>query len=709
MPYDIDNDVFRDHLGELLQGHERLWQLQAAQTDVLLQLVADDLEIIDDAFAGWEDDRRLGGAFSIARRPALVANAATRMLDVVRHWYWGLRGQWSPSGEFRRPVGEYVLEPEEIEEFRDGDSLARQAVVTIRHQAISRMADLVTRLNEDWDDISQFFFDDGLVGLREISIHGAETHKAGRQTCVLTFDMSGSVSIANVVRTMTLQLTRHLRDLGWTSNTINFFPTGRLVYKPFDVEMDCRVAGDVVALREKLPAAAEALAVDQSLWELLNERCGFNLPTYRILPRRFASALHDGELHTCYGYIEFLHSDPSHRRLTETRRDPFFRCYGQSVAVATVFGLTDCHHENVIIHEGLPHLIDLEFAFARKSSSLEDTCLGDMWAPSGGAERPDACTALTPDGEAHVPQARDLATTTEALTAALAALSDAREAIVTWLEERRARLEGTTSRFFVKPSVVYDRRLAHQFYSPVRCRLSNDALAIVEAAGEAIVTLWEDSRAMGVDLDGLLVDGAENAEETEELRTVLEGLMEQYDRVLGALEQHEIPLPCERVDFTVGVAAERVRLFGEPHSEMSPLGVIAALASMRQQDWLEYARKLADPEVQTQKGPRAIQPGFASCTPHHEGACYRRCDVPVFYRRLGDTRLLDARGNEVTDPSFEGSGYLERDGSMGPLENEAHAGRALDIMIEHIQSLPDHHEEWAQGIAEEIGGKFDPG
>ena len=196
---------------------------------------------------------------------------------------------------------------------------------------------------------------------------------------------------------------------------------GRVVYKPSAVEIDCRIVGDSAIVNAISPDGYQQRA---SLAELINpynpprtRPGGFTsrpLPTYRILPYNRDS------VPDAYGYIEFLAHEPSvevHATdadgiraevgakvaaldpaalkrsdwITEEPRDGqvFYHVFGGLMAMAMAVSLCDLHPQNIITHDRLPHLIDLEEALKHPMPKAEDTYLTtviDQVARAGSGE-----------------------------------------------------------------------------------------------------------------------------------------------------------------------------------------------------------------------------------------------------------------------------------------------------------------------------------
>jgi hypothetical protein len=224
------------------------------------------------------------------------------------------------------------------------------------------------RLFEDWEHIGNVFFPDNKpIKLTKIKPSGSDTHKGGKQVLFLTF-----------------QLVNH--------------QTGQLVYKPSDVEMDYRLVGNTDRTRNNYDLG-ELLSLTELVNKYIRLTGDIQLPTYRILPRSPGSKLTtlwiNGKetlpIEKSYGYIEFLSHNPKHREedgkpaewdghpgdwVTNNEEDVgrFYCQLGGFMAISSVFSLCDIHHENIIVHDRQPYLIDQENSFAKPIKGL-DGCL----------------------------------------------------------------------------------------------------------------------------------------------------------------------------------------------------------------------------------------------------------------------------------------------------------------------------------------------
>ncbi len=218
-----------------------------------------------------------------------------------------------------------------------------------------------------------------ITGLTRIVSSGSDFHKGGRQVLFLTF----SISYSHV----------------WTRND-----ELKVVYKPADLDIDCRLLGDSAAVNRALGQPGQPF-MQASLVESFNgwvagalnaqpARPLVPLPTYRIIPRNPVSAAPAGAapvpVQDAYGYMEFL----SHATtgsgwglypwgasdfaiFGSQRLEPivraFYRQMGEWAALAVTLSLWDLHIENVRARAYQGNLIDLEVALTGVSADLSAT------------------------------------------------------------------------------------------------------------------------------------------------------------------------------------------------------------------------------------------------------------------------------------------------------------------------------------------------
>jgi len=237
------------------------------------------------------------------------------------------------------------------------------AVAANFQQSLLRCCD---RLLEDWQDLQTFFFAGApLQQLSEITTTGSDSHKGGGQVLLLRFQVAGLPG------------------------------GGSLVYKPSDVERDFRIVGNTQALAAALDnlrvVTAKGVSQDVllnagagSLGEMFTQQLpnvlGYTVPCYRILPVWPGSslALDEGRypIRKSYGYIEYLSNAAADRQFESPDQiDAFYRAFGVQLGLCWVFQMADLHQENLIVHQHLPYLIDLEVAYAGIMAVPSDTGL----------------------------------------------------------------------------------------------------------------------------------------------------------------------------------------------------------------------------------------------------------------------------------------------------------------------------------------------
>ena len=146
----------------------------------------------------------------------------------------------------------------------------------------------------------------------------------------------------------------------------------------------------------------EAIFQYGSAAELFNTQAGrtpgfpsaARIATYRILPKKAGSslALNAGSLpvRESYGYLEFLAhlpaTGPDGRPLgwkagqssdwvveTDDEERAYYAAAGATIAFCSMFSITDMHFENMIVHEKIPHLIDVEVCFHGATKGVDES------------------------------------------------------------------------------------------------------------------------------------------------------------------------------------------------------------------------------------------------------------------------------------------------------------------------------------------------
>lgn len=214
--------------------------------------------------------------------------------------------------------------------------------------------------------------------LQTIRSTGSDFHKGGKQVLILEFNVLTNAG--------TEQL--------------------KIVYKPSDLEADCLLAGNTLAVNAAIPGGG---FMANSLFEIYNQQLtayttanpGFTgepLDTYRILPRNYNSQNAAGFpilIRDAYGYIQYLNYDLSttlenffgfypHANSDylifktmnkEDKVKPFYRKAGAFCALACAFSIIDIHIENFRVYNYLPCPIDLEISLIESVNDIGDTSL----------------------------------------------------------------------------------------------------------------------------------------------------------------------------------------------------------------------------------------------------------------------------------------------------------------------------------------------
>ncbi|PTL83408.1 DUF4135 domain-containing protein [Vitiosangium sp. GDMCC 1.1324] len=241
---------------------------------------------------------------------------------------------------------------------------------SIAQELTERYADSLletcSRLLTDWDSLEKLFFwsdleKHQLVSLQCITPTGSDLHNGGRQVMILTFLLAPTGELP----------------------TLSASLTARLVYKPSALDMDWFFVGDTRHLCcQGGPYVYTARPCThrtcRSLAELLNLELGngFALPTYVVWPANSATAPRQGDT-SPYGYIQYLSHELERDRTAQGEEDvrAFYFAQGRLCALAYVFCMEDMHLQNVLVHSGLPHPIDLENAFANPFRDLSRTLI----------------------------------------------------------------------------------------------------------------------------------------------------------------------------------------------------------------------------------------------------------------------------------------------------------------------------------------------
>jgi hypothetical protein len=237
------------------------------------------------------------------------------------------------------------------------------------------------RLSADWSDVEKLFFTPDqleLLALSAVQATGSESHKGGLNVLIFTFLVQPQ-GVSPEPEPMTVVVPRQGSSIPEkakdSDSTIRLMPPKRkLVYKPSDVEIDCRIVANTQAIG-KGKQSLKALGISglgkelegPSMVEVLNASIPFPLATYRILPRYPGSRQNVPECITKpYGYLEFLtHDKDSDWNFTDANSlKRYFRECGSLLAVARFLRIIDLHAGNVIVHNFRPCIIDLEMSIS---------------------------------------------------------------------------------------------------------------------------------------------------------------------------------------------------------------------------------------------------------------------------------------------------------------------------------------------------------
>jgi len=383
----------------------RLWY--ALSGERLVDLLTSLADILDDYVAfGVREDFQVGG---VGAAEATYAAYFDHQIDV--------------GGGVGAFLGRYPL--------------LQSAITTLRQYFVTNIALACARITADWAEIEHAFLNtaagDALVALAEMEATGSDFHKHGKQVILLTFAYTAAVAPALALGRRRASSGERRAIARRTGNALNHRPyLVRVVYKPSDIEIDCRIMGNVGRLIAARGAAgfvaAENPPIAQSLMELVNQILGYTgtvdeLPTYTILPHSSGSSIvanpPGAALGNCYGYIEFLTHEPRAKRQTAgawndatatneaaaqataacnatpgwnaafdwVTDDPnvvrrCFETWGRLAAIAVVFSIADMHVQNVIMHKCKPHLIDLEDAIKWRMTGVGSTGMFGAGTPS---------------------------------------------------------------------------------------------------------------------------------------------------------------------------------------------------------------------------------------------------------------------------------------------------------------------------------------
>ena len=522
-----------------------------------------------------------------------------------------LAGQLMPfASMYHTTAAHAAITPVEVNQFHNAhaNTYAFHAVRTIARNFRDNFVAACQRIVDDWDDIEQLFFrnrnfpgDIGmpnmvLLKLDEIIVADSDPHKKGKRVMILKFlaNPEGGPNVPPPQGRMAAFMARFGVGTGAANaNRLNFNRPQivRLVYKPSDLEVDCRLVGNTVELRNQLAhlvgnpdpvtGLPDLTAGGGSLFEVFNNHIGntvnppLRLPVYRILPRSVGSRL--GPLQNPmptgngYGYIEFLthNPEPQDANGTTTGEDrgalpsekwdwiatsdaeirSFYRQMGWIGMIAEVFGMADVHKENMIVHRKQPHLIDLEISFKTRIESFETTLITMIYSEG----RP-------PDQKCHL--------------------------------YYRGRIGGTKW------------TTGSHAANCMADGMTEAANAMIQPAAINAINTWLADAHLGNTF--VRYTAAETGYYWQQF------LASYYQNPLA-----QPPDPNNPADAA----------WGQNHFPVNYRTGLTSWCASRDGD-----------------GFVKHQPNFALRDPHHDWKCYMYCDLPAFYRRLNSVELLNARG-----------------------------------------------------------------
>ena len=197
---------------------------------------------------------------------------------------------------------------------------------------------LQSRVKRDQKVIEERFFGGQKIHLEQIELKGEETHYKGQVPYCLHFKLEGTNEIRQVM------------------------------YKARDIRVDESICG----------------RHNGSLFNIFSRALKCPMPIYGFLQRADRSGQ--------YGYVEFLTHTPADYTLNREEMFTFYRTMGRLQAISQIFGIFDLHAGNVITHQKLPHLIDLETAFNPILVDYDETTMLER-----AVTTPDERGKLTPN------------------------------------------------------------------------------------------------------------------------------------------------------------------------------------------------------------------------------------------------------------------------------------------------------------------------
>ncbi|HAS42660.1 MAG TPA: hypothetical protein DCS93_19425 [Microscillaceae bacterium] len=262
-----------------------------------------------------------------------------------------------------------IGQPNYVESFYQRYPFLNRIRQNIERNIIDNMKRVVSRISADIQDLKRMFHP-GITTLQRIESVNDYLYQKGQQTLFLTF------------------------------NTTNGATT--IIYKPFDIEVDCLIVGDSNALNQ---VDRRFFRATQSFFELLNDQIKAHpdyrmgrgltvhlLPTYKLLPRNYHSSLDNiADIQTAYGYTEFLSSEKTKAayqrtygvyspqasldyRIEDTENNVsiiarrFYTLIGSMSPLASLLSMADIDHENLLAYQLRPYLADIKNPFIRDFS-----------------------------------------------------------------------------------------------------------------------------------------------------------------------------------------------------------------------------------------------------------------------------------------------------------------------------------------------------
>lgn len=271
---------------------------------------------------------------------------------------------------------------------------------------------------------------------------GSDYHKGGQQVMLVDF----AIVPGRLGPTKRTSRKHHYgRHCAARHNLVNAnvlsrgrYAVERIVYKPGDVELDCRMVGDSAVIQLIQPTGYTQ--ANNSMSEWINGQLGTpparSLPSYVLLPYNSGSrlaanwALAPGnqvmDIRQSYGFIQFLTHQPELEDIKSPSLNPslnqfqtalgnyrkpnwidetdyitnvaghkhdYFFIWGQLMAMCVTFSMSDFHSQNTIVHRSpyprnaaaypppnwvpKPHLIDLEDGFKWPMDRIAQTAILD--------------------------------------------------------------------------------------------------------------------------------------------------------------------------------------------------------------------------------------------------------------------------------------------------------------------------------------------